>query len=180
MTNSTPSNTSSYAFFRRGADDGLGFGFYLSALIIFLFLSVKVTSLSYVFVALAAGVPFYVYWRLRRSFIDSEATQSFPSLWMQGITMYFCGGLVMMAAGCVYLMWIDPHYLQKLGALTVEALELGDYTGAGVSSEEMSNMFATMTPLNLMLEFLWLAMFTGSILSMIMAWAARATKYYLQ
>lgn len=176
MTNSTTSNTNSYALFRRGAEDGLGFGLYLSALVIFLFLSVKVTPLSFAFVAMAAGVPFYVYWRLRRSFVDSEGTQSFPSLWMQGITMFFCAGLCMMAAGCVYMTWIDPYYLHNLGALAIEALDYGSYAGSSLTPDEISNMFAVMTPLNLMLEFLWLAMFTGSILSMIMAWAVRLPK----
>ena len=57
--------------FRRGAEDGVWFGIYLSALFIFSALSLNVPFLGNIATLMSLGVPVYVFYILRKGYIDN-------------------------------------------------------------------------------------------------------------
>ena len=94
-----------YSLFRRGADDGMMFGLYMSILMLSLLGSLSLPWLNLLCMAMIAGVPFYVYWRLRKGYADEGGTMQVSALWMQGIVMFFCASLIMALAVYVYLQF---------------------------------------------------------------------------
>ncbi|MDE6528469.1 MAG: DUF4199 domain-containing protein [Muribaculaceae bacterium] len=158
--------------YARGADDGFWLGLYFSVLFGLAVASLQVPVLNIFAGTMALGVPFLTYFFLRRTHVAAHGMTVFSALWMQGITMFACGSLIFGTLSFVYLRWIDPGFLARV-------LQAGvDYYSA--SPAESSQMLASefqmlldskMMPsaLNVAFGWMWLGMFSGSVLSMLVA-----------
>lgn len=156
-----------------GAEDGLIMGPIMAATI---FLIGASTYVAWVFVpALIAifAVPVVAFFRLAYSHrVNHIASSSMTALWLQGICMFFFGGVVMAAFAFVMLRWAVPGFMTHLIDSAIAAYE----TVGSPTATDMADTFAKMKsagmlprPLDVALELLYLAVFTGSILSLLSA-----------
>lgn len=155
--------------YRRGADDGLWFGLYLSVMFIAMACSLDVPILSLVFLLMAAGVPVATYRSLKKSFRIDEGRSSFSALWLHGICMFFFGSLLLSVTVYVFLRFIHPEYIPELVRTAYEYYS----TSGSPSAHEIADVLRAIqdnrlypTAGGVAVEMIWLAVFTGSLLSM--------------
>lgn len=167
-------NTSAKAknIYARGADDGFWLGLYLCALFFVCTLSLTATWLNVVAFGLIVGVPPLIYFFLRRTHVAAHGMTVFSALWMQGIVTFACGCLILGAVSFVYLRWVDPDLIRRALLQAIEVYESTPGEAAEAMASELkmiSNAKAILAPLNVAFGWMWLGMFSGSLLSMLMA-----------
>lgn len=162
-----------YALFRRGADDGLPFGAYLSVLFLFIVFSVQVPILGFLALLMMCGVPAWTYWKLRRAYTAERGTTRFSALWMQGIVMFFCGGLIMALVAYIYMGHINPTFIKEQMELMAEAhagTPIGDTLATAIKNKIVPS------PIQSAMELLWMSVFSGSLLSILTALLVQARR----
>ncbi|MCM1482766.1 MAG: DUF4199 domain-containing protein [Muribaculaceae bacterium] len=165
--------------YRRGADAGFFLGIWLCAMFFALIYSRAVPLLGVLSVLLFAGVPVLLYRQLRRTYVEEMGMTTLSGLWMQGIVTFACGSLISALAAYVFLRWIQPEYI--LGCVR-EAI---DFYAAidDPQAVQVADLLTRMVEANLVptaasiaLETVWIAIFTGSLLSLLLSLIARAVK----
>lgn len=167
--------------FRRGADDGIIMGLLLVAVFFTGTLSFSHTLASDLTpILMLAGVPLLTYFLLRRSYVRDNGMTLFSSLWMQGIVTFFCGSLILAIVMYVYMRWGNPGFMREM---VIRMSEFYDSMPETPQSREVSQIFHTMldenvfpSAINVAIESIWLGVFSGSLLSMLAALAARARR----
>ena len=167
--------------FRRGADDGIIMGLLLVAVFFTGTLSFSYTLASDLTpILMLAGVPLLTYFLLRRSYVRDNGMTLFSSLWMQGIVTFFCGSLILAIVMYVYMRWGNPGFMREMVS---RMSEFYDSMPETPQSREVSQIFHTMldenvfpSAINVAIESIWLGVFSGSLLSMLAAFAARARR----
>lgn len=167
--------------FRRGADDGIIMGLLLVAVFFTGTLSFSYTLASDLTpILMLAGVPLLTYFLLRRSYVRDNGMTLFSSLWMQGIVTFFCGSLILAIVMYVYMRWGNPGFMREM---VIRMSEFYDSMPETPKSREVSQIFHTMldenvfpSAINVAIESIWLGVFSGSLLSMLAALAARARR----
>ncbi|MDE6191633.1 MAG: DUF4199 domain-containing protein [Muribaculum sp.] len=177
MSSVQSTNQSPYS---RGASFGVIFGAYLSLLFFAIAYSLTVPVLSLLSLLLMAGVPVVIYVMLRKSYIADYGKTIFSSLWMEGIAIFFFGGLIASLVAVAYMTWINPGYLYGQVDMMIELYDNADWE----RGKELSAMLVRAkeqhlipTPINLAVDMLWLIVFSGSILSMLMSLLVQARGY---
>ena len=168
-----------YALFRRGADDGFLLGLYFTALFFAIVYSMTVPLLSMTALLMMAGVPVVTYVFLRRSYVADYGTTRFSALWMQGIVMFFCGSLILALVSFVFMQWIVPDYIVSTMRSVIELYSGSDLQQGREAAELLQTaMDSGMVPkpIQVSMELLWSGVFTGSILSIVVALIVQARK----
>lgn len=170
----TPHDGKVKNIYARGADDGAWMGLCLVALGGCMAAAMKVSLLSVPALALMAAVPVMTWFFLRRTHIAAHGMTVFSALWMQGITMFGCGALIFGLAAFAYLKWGDPQFI--VTALSTAAdyyRNLDDSTGEAAAMagelEKIAHGNALPTAGSMVLAWMWLIVFSGSLLSMLVA-----------
>ena len=173
----TASNSTSYKnIYARGADDGLWLGIYLCSLFGVCVAALSVDFLNVVAFALIAGVPALIYFFLRRTHVQAHGLTGFSALWMQGIVTFACACLIFGAFSFIYLRWIDPQLILRAINSAIEAFRTTYAEGSSQMIKELEFIAANpilIAPLNLAFGWMWLGMFSGSILSLLVAGLVR-------
>ena len=164
--------------YARGADDGAWMGLYLVAIFGCLAASSVAPIASVPAVVLMLGVPFLTYYFLRRTHRAAYGLTQFSALWMQGIVMFACGALIFGVCSYVYLRWLDEGFIRRVMEQAVVYYgSLPDPTG---EYEDMSTSMTKMLEHNTLpssstmtAAWMWLIVFSGSVLSAIVAAVAR-------
>ena len=162
-------NKSVYAL---GAEDGLLMGPLMAATIVCIGASTYVAWLSVPGLIGALAVPVLAYYRLMISHRDNPRSMTFTPLWLQGICMFFFGGLVMSAVAFVLMRWAVPGFIMHQIDKIIEVYSaLNDPSAASMVSmfEKIKTSGMLPTPLDVALELLYMSVFTGSIISLIYA-----------
>lgn len=162
--------------YRRGATQGMLFGIYLSILFLDSVYSVSYPLMGLIGMLLIVGVPFYIFRCLRATFVADGGLTPFSSLWMQGIMVFMCGSLIQGAVAVVYLKWIDPAFI-----ITQLRSVISFYEGLpSPEAKEMAKVLSNMIEANLVpsaasmvMEIIFLSVFSGSLLSLVMSALAR-------
>lgn len=162
--------------YRRGADDGFYMGLYFTAIFALIVVSVSHPDLNIVALLLMLGVPALTFLFLRRTHVAAHGLTSFSALWMQGIVMFGCGCLIFSLLAFIYLRWVDTGFVASMVRMAIDL-----YSNPAVpDGQEMASTLQSLidrhllpTPLQLVLGWLWLGMFTGSLLSLLTAVAVR-------
>lgn len=167
--------------YARGADDGAWIGLCFVVLFVFMALSFSMPLASIPAMALMAGVPALTYFFLRRTHVAAHGMTVYSALWMQGITMFACGALIFGLAAFVYLRWVDPGFIRNLIVTAADYYAtLDDPTGQyAVMAGELEMIVksnAVPTVGTVVLAWMWLVIFSGSLLSMIVAALVKARK----
>lgn len=167
--------------FRRGADDGVIMGLLLIIVFFTGSQSFKYTlAADLTPILMLAGVPLLTFFLLRRSYVRDNGLTLFSSLWMQGIVTFFCGSLILAIVMYAYMRWGNPGFMREM---VVHMTEFYDAMPVTPQSREVSQIFHTMldentfpSPIDVAIESIWLGVFSGSLLSMLAALAARARR----
>lgn len=158
--------------YTRGAEDGAWMGFYLIVLMGAMIASLNSPLFGIPTLALMAGVPCLTYFFLRRTHVAAHGMTVFSALWMQGIVMFACGSLLLCLAGYVYMRWLDPGFIVEVLQKAAEAYEAVPDANAQEMAEELRTLLASRyvpAPQTLIMGWMWLGMFSGSLLSLVVA-----------
>ena len=171
--------TEQKSVYKRGADDGLFFGIYLIIMFFSSAFSMAVPFAGLLSMLLVLGVPFLIYRFLRRSYVNDSGTTQFSALWVQGITTFFCGSLISGIVALVYMQWINPDFIATQVQSLIDVYMATDWEEGKEIAKVLTKMIEQNllpTPINIVIESIWLAVFTGSILSMILSIVVQARK----
>lgn len=158
--------------FRRGAEDGIWFGLFLSVLFIFTATSIGMPLLGHFATLMALGVPVYAYFTLRKGFIENGCFYTFSEMWTYGIMLFLCGSLVMAMTAVVYLSWINPSFIYDQCQLAISIYrQMGGTTGNEIAStlEKAIEQGMLPSPISLSGNLISFSVFSGSILSIILS-----------
>ena len=177
MSSMHSTNQSPYS---RGAYYGVVFGAYLSVLFFAIAYSLSVPVLSLLSLLMMAGVPVAIYIMLRKSYVADYGKTIFSSLWMEGIAIFFFGGLIASLVSVTYMTWINPGYLYGQVDMMIELYGNADWERGKELSDILvraKEQHLTPSPIDLAVDMLWLIVFSGSILSMLMSLLVQARGY---
>jgi len=169
MVNKQEKTKSIYA---RGADDGFLLGAYFVVLFLLSVLGFGVPVVSIAATVMALGVPLLCFFFLRRSQVAAHGLLTFSALWMQGIVMFGCASLIFGAAGLVYMKWVDPDFVMRAVDAAIGLYDGVESDGAKAAAAELELVRQNpelISPVNVAFGWMWLGMFSGSILSMVVA-----------
>lgn len=168
------------SLYRRGADNGLIFGIYLSVMSILLMLSVDTPNLSIPALVMIAGIPFLIFYFLRKLYKDEFGYTKFSSLWMLGILVFLFGSLICGVVTYIYLQFIQPDYIYDM---MNTALDLAKSNPPSPQNDQLVNILDKAikekmipSPIELVIQMIWFSSFAGSILSIILAGIVKAFK----
>lgn len=164
--------------YRRGADDGLWFGIYLSVLFLASVSSIYSALAGIATLAMAIAVPFFIYFFLRRSYRADNFKTSFSGLWLHGICIFFFGSLLAALTAYVYLKFINPAYITTIVDLAIEiygSVDTADAHQMVELLEKAKQSHILPTAGGTAVQLIWMGVFSGSLLSMILSAIVRAT-----
>lgn len=163
--------------YRRGADDGFLMGLLLIACFLLSTFSLTHPAANFLGLLLAfVGVPVATFLFLRRSFIKDDNLTLFSSLWMQGIMMFFCGTILLALFVYVYLRFINPTFIMDMLNQVANVYEnMGTPQGHQIAKGVHAMIHQNLVPssISIALETIWVGVFTGSLLSALMAGIVR-------
>ena len=167
--------------YARGADDGALMGLYFVVLFVFMVLSPSVSFAGLAGMSMILGVPFLLYYFLRRTHRCAHGMTVFSALWMQGITTFACGALIFGFASFVYLKWIDPGFIRSMLEMAVGYYQdLPDSDGQyAMMADDLSIILknnAVPSAPAIVIAWMWLIVFSGSLLSMLVAAVVKMRK----
>lgn len=163
--------------YRRGAEDGFAFGAYIAAIMFGSIFATRLPLVGLLSSVLMVLVPVWVYVRERRYLRAEGGLASVSALWMQGIMMFGCGSVIAFSLVLIYMKWIDPGYLNHALADAVSVLQASGSADARELADEMSKILENgnpLTPVTYCFGMIWSTMLSGSILSLLLAFIARA------
>lgn len=163
--------------YKRGADDGLLFGLLLTVIFFAGVFSVDYPVTGLIAAAGMLSVPFVIYKFLRRSYVADMGMTLLSSLWMQGIMIFGCGALISGIIATVYLKWVDPDFINARVADAIRLYRESDMPSGERMAETLEAMVKSHlipSAVQIVVEMIWLSIFSGSLLSLLMALLARA------
>lgn len=128
-------------------------------------------------VVLMLSVPFVIYSYQRRSYLRDNGHTILSSLWVEGITTFFCGSLLSGIIQVIYLKWIDPGFiLSQMQQMITLYRDSGLQNGTELADllQQLIDNHAVPSAISIVIEMIWLAVFSGSLLSVLMALLVRA------
>ena len=166
------------AVWRRGANDGMFLGLWMSAIFICGAYSQNISLLAWLTLLMMAAVPVIVYGWLKRDWLKWPQMRFFSAAWMHGICIFFFGSLIMAAVIVIFMKFIRPDFILESVRRAIEIYRsLDDPEAANMAHtlQEMINRHMLPTPVNLGITMIWTVTFTGSILSMILTGMVKLT-----
>lgn len=166
--------------YARGASDGAWMGLVLCGIFASWALAARMPAASLAFPVLCLAVPVLAWWLLRRSYRADMGLTTFSALWMHGICIFFFGTLLMGALALVWLRWLEPGLLRSsLESAADIYAQIGTPDAQKLAADVHTILERGMVPrpVDVSLALLWAGVFSGSILSMILAGIIRAAGY---
>lgn len=167
------------SIYERAGSDGAWLGLWFTALFGLSVVSMRAALVNVVVLAMALMVPFIAYRFLRRTYVDSHGLLTYSAIWMQGILTFAAGSLILCAVTYVFMRWIYPDFILDTLRMGIEFYR-NEPTGAGA---ELAGEFQTIidrrltpSPFTVSMVWMWLGLFSGSVLSMFLAMIVRVTK----
>lgn len=177
--NGDDSKSKAKNLYARGADDGFWMGLYFCVLFFSAVVALNNPMLNVLAAALALGVPFLTYAFLRRAYVQMRGVCTFSALWMQGIMMFACGCLIFGAATFVYLRWVDPEFIIRVLKMGVEFYSASDAPSSQAVADEFQMIVDSKSipsALDVVMGWMWLGVFSGSMVSMLVSIFVRLSK----
>lgn len=164
------------SIYRRGADNGLLLGLYFCIMFAFVVAGERVEAVGIVSTLMMFGVPFLVYRFLRKTFVEQRGLTMFSALWTQGIIAFAGAGLVLSLAVYIYIRFLDPGIVLRQVEKLIEIYSEANTPRAGemlTVLQNMRDMHLYPSAREIIIQLELLSVFSGSILSMLMALLAR-------
>lgn len=167
------------SIYERAGSDGAWMGLWFTAIFGLSVASMRMPLLNVVVLTMALLVPFVAYRFLRRTYVDSHGLATYSALWMQGILTFGAGSLILCASAFIFMRWIYPDFILDTLKMGVEFYR-NEPMGAG---SELAEEFQTIidrrlapSPFTIAMVWMWLGLFSGSVLSMFLAAVVRIAK----
>lgn len=148
------------------------FGIYLTVIFLAMTAGISNQAFSVLVLLLMCGVPALVYRWLRQVYVRQSGMTNFSALWMEGIATFFFGGVLSSFFAFVYMQALDPGFIERMMRLSIDAYTQNPWAGG----EEIAQALQTAvdkhvlpSPISIVFDVMWLIMFTGSLLSMVLA-----------
>ena len=164
------------SIYRVGAENGVGFGIYLTVLSIMLMYGFDSVLLMYASIVLFLGIPGVVYFYMRRYHVAAHGISQFSALWMLGILIFLFGSLI---CGCVTYIWmqyIEPTFIYDQVQMAIKLYETVPGENARILVDVLERAVENhMLPsaIDIVIEMIMLTTFVGSIVSMILSAVVR-------
>ena len=171
------SNANPRSVYRRGADDGFLMGLYLSVLFIASVCSIYSALAGIASAAMALAVPVMIFLFLRRSYRSDNCRSTFSALWLHGICIFLFGSLLMALTSYLYLRFINPAYITTVLDMAKEiysSVDTDDARQMVAAIQKAQDSHLVFTPRQIAVEIIWAGVFSGSLLSMVVAAIVRA------
>lgn len=158
------------------ADYGPALGLTFCAVLFAAIYALRYPAVSLLALAAIIAVPAITWVMMRRTWKKSMRTMQFASLWSQGIVAFACGGMFLAVATYIYFKWIEPDLL--ISALESQARRWADMatpesTANARALRLMIDGGAIPHPSEIAFQLLCLTIFSGSMLSMLLAFIIR-------
>lgn len=160
---------------KRGAEQGLIMGIYLSLTFVAAASTMWHQWLSIPALLMMAGVPAITYFMLRRTYIADYGCTMFSEMWMQGIMVFVGGSIILATVSYIYMKVLVPDYILQLFERSIEAMTAMGRTEQAHLMQRIIDQGKILSPAEVAIEFVWVGIFSGSILSMVTAWIVRLT-----
>lgn len=161
------------SIYKYAAEAGVPVGIYLSMMSTFMLLSVKMPLLSSFMLPMTIGFPFYLGYILKRIGKSEPSFMKFSSLWLGGIYTVIFGTLICMLFTAVYMIWIQPGFIDAYFSNMIAAIESSslseEYGGSLEALRNMKENHLLPTVMDFVTTMGWFTCFSGSILSLFLA-----------
>ena len=155
-----------------GAERGAILGIYFCVLIALLIFEIYVPVLSLVVLAMIIWVPFLVYRWLKKSDKTTGGIFTISMLWLQGIALFFFASVILAVGVFVFLRFIQPDFMSDMVNFIMESAKAADnpaLTQQASMLEQIISESGIPRAIDMALNLGWSAIFTGSILSLLLA-----------
>ncbi len=163
--------------YRRGASDGLIFGLIMIVLFFTSIYTIKIPVMSFITLVIMLSVPFVIYKFLRRHYVQTQGNATFSELWLHGILIFVCGSLISGLVAFIFLRWIEPTFIIDQINTIIEiyrSLDMDDAEELAEALQLMIDNNLVPTAIQSVIQTCMLSVFTGSILSIIVALIAKS------
>ncbi|MCM1520510.1 MAG: DUF4199 domain-containing protein [Lachnoclostridium sp.] len=158
--------------YKQGAEDGFLFGIYLIVMQLASFLSGRLPLLGLLSFVLVIAVPVVIYRLMVKYKRGCGGIITFSMLWMYGLVIFACAGIVSGLVMLIYLKWIDPDFLHSQVEMLARLDTSGPFEGMEPSRQLAENMLANNfipRAIDVVIEIILLCITSGSLLSMLLA-----------
>lgn len=169
----------SRSVYSRGADNGLILGPLLTVVAIMMGATSYVPWLFLPTLLGMAVVPVVVYAMLGCSFRADGGKSTFSALWLQGICAFFFGSLIMGLMVYIAMRWVYPSYILDQMHMLADMFAARPDPDSQKWVTAINRSIAegaVPTPITMAMELIYVSVFTGSLLSMIMALMIRSRR----
>lgn len=163
--------------YARGLEDGAVMGPLLIAVFAAMVLSLSYLWVNMVLLVLIVAVPVVCYMRLRRSLRSTDGRATFSMLWMEGIMMFLGASMFFGAASFVFLRWIQPGFVMDMLRAAYDTYSAMPGENASALADELQMIISSgvvPSAAGVASGWMWLTMFTGSVLSALVALLLKA------
>lgn len=163
--------------YRNGADRGALLGILLSVMFLASVYAEHIPFLSLISAFIFISVPFWVYRWLRKTYVAFSGTPSLSMLWMQGIVTFTCASLILALVATLYMRLIEPDFIHSMVHKAIDFYSaMPDKQSQQVAQllTNMINAHAVPSAVYIALEMVWLGIFSGSLLSLLLSLLVRA------
>lgn len=164
--------------YRRGAEAGRKFGFYLSLIFLLMVLSETFALASIGCLALIISLPVILYRSIKRSYIARNYQSNTAELWVEGIMTFLFASIICGLVTMVYLRWIDPDFIVDRIEACIAILRENDVSANRQTIDALTKMVSNgivPSASQFAIAMFWLTMSGGCILSLIIAAITRHT-----
>ncbi len=164
--------------YHRGAMDGLAMGAYLTLIFFVQVLGLHSGIMLLASEVLILGVPVLAYILLRRAYLQEGPTYQYSAIWMQGITMFICGCLILGLIAYIFFRFIRPTFIAELVETVANVYRsLGTEEGDRLARifQNMEQRHLLPKPIEFAFSMMWVGSFAGAMLSMLLAGLLKLT-----
>lgn len=126
-----------------------------------------------------AAVPAVAFVLLKRTMSEQPWAATFSALWLQGICAFFFGGAILAALSYAAMRWVWPDFIvDQVQTVIAVYGSVDDADARNIAStlQKLLENHALPTPIDIALELLYVAVFTGSLLSMLLSFIIRKAR----
>lgn len=163
--------------YHRGAEDGMYLGVTMALAVLFTAASSYYAWCFVPAIVSVVAVPIVAMRRLRAAYLEDDCESTFSMLWMQGIAGFFFGGLIMGIVSYVAMKWLHPGYIVEQAQLVVDVFSQADseqYQSFARGVSRAIERGELPTAMDLVAELIYVAVLTGSLLSILLSIYIRA------
>ncbi len=167
-------NESPQSVYRLGAEDGLIMGPLMAVTVLLMGATAYIPGLFFLAIAAMIAVPLVAFLLLARAHMST-----FSALWLQGICMFFFGSLIMAVAAYAGMRWLCPTFISDQIDAVVSvygSVDNADARAIAATLQKAAEARSLPTPIEVSLEMIYMAVFSGSLLSMVLALIVRARR----